>query len=69
MATDKEANLNRPPLKPKPDAFEPPVSWLFGRQFIANLKWILLYTAFKGKLDPRDWMKAELSPKDSPAAD
>ena len=68
MATDPEATLNRPPSKPEPDAFEPPVSWLFGRQFIANLKWILLYTAFKGKLDARDWMKAEVIPEqESPA--
>src|SRR6266545_187541 len=44
------------PAKPEPAAFEPPVAWLFGRQLIANLKWILLYAAFKGKLDPRDWM-------------
>jgi hypothetical protein len=70
MATDPEATLKRPPLKPEPDAFEPPVSWLFGRQFIANLKWILLYTAFKGKLDARDWMNAEVVPEpDSSAAE
>ena len=48
--------------KPKPEDFEPPVGWLLGRQLIANLKWILLYTAFKGKLDARDWMKAEVMP-------
>lgn len=50
------------PPKPEPDAFESPVAWLFGRQLIANLKWILLYTAFKGKLDHRDWMKANVIP-------
>ncbi len=27
---------------------------------IASLKWILLYTAFKGKIDPRDWMNADV---------
>ena len=70
MATDPEATSKRPPLKPEPDAFEPPVSWLFGRQFVATLKWVLLYTAFKGKLDARDWMKAEVIPaEDSSAAD
>jgi hypothetical protein len=56
------------PPKPKPEDFEPPVAWLFGRQLIANLKWIMLYTAFKGKLDPRDWMDANIiPPRHSPA--
>ena len=50
------------PSKPNPKDFEPPVAWLFGRQLIANLKWILLYTAFKGKLDARDWMKPGVIP-------
>jgi hypothetical protein len=50
------------PSKPEPEDFEPPVGWLLGRQLVANLKWILLYTAFKGKLDARDWMKAEVIP-------
>lgn len=45
--------------KPKPEDFQEPVAWLFGRQFIATFKYVLLYTAFKGKLDSRDWMKAE----------
>ena len=31
----------------------PPVAWLLGRQLIASLKWILLYTAFGTKLDAR----------------
>lgn len=48
--------------KPEPEDFEPPVGWLLGRQLVANLKWILLYAAFKGKLDARDWMKAEVIP-------
>lgn len=70
MATDPKATSRKPPLKPEPDAFEPPVSWLFGRQFVATLKWVLLYTAFKGKLDARDWMKAEVIPdKDSSPAE
>lgn len=48
------------PPKPDPKDFEPPVAWLFGRQLIANLKWIMLYAAFKGKLDPRDWMNPNI---------
>ncbi len=50
---------------PKPqtaDEFKRPVSWLVGRDLIAGLKWIALYTAFKGKLDPRDWMKPRVYP-------
>jgi len=43
--------------------FARPVAWLFGRQFIATLKWMLLYTAFKGKLDARDWMHANVLPE------
>src|SRR5215212_447432 len=50
------------PRKPEPDVFKRPVAWLLGRQLIASLKYILLYAAFKGKLDPRDWMKAEVIP-------
>ncbi len=50
------------PGKPDPDDFEKPVAWLFGRELIANLKWVLLYTAFKGKLDARDWMNAAVIP-------
>lgn len=45
------------PLKPKTaEEFERPVSWLVGRDLIAGLKWFALFAAFKGKLDPRDWM-------------
>jgi hypothetical protein len=57
------------PSKPRPEDFLPPVAWLFGRQLIANCKWILLYTAFKGKLDPRDWMNAEVIPPADSAAE
>lgn len=39
-----------------------PVAWLGGRDLLANLKYFLLFAAFKGKLDPRDWMKAEAFP-------
>lgn len=47
--------------KPKdPGGFAKPVAWLFGRQLIASLKEIALYAAFKGKLDPRDWMNSEI---------
>ena len=45
----------------------PPVAWLLGRQLIASLKWILLYTAFGSKLDARDWMEAKTYPADSQA--
>ena len=41
-----------------------PVAWLGGRDLLANLKYFLLFAAFKGKLDPRDWMKAETFPPD-----
>src|SRR5688572_21416056 len=50
-----------PPVK-KDRAFEPPVAWLLGRQLMASLKWILLYTAFGTKLDARDWMDAKVFP-------
>lgn len=46
--------------KPKTEAgFKGPVRWLLGPQLIASLKWTVLYGAFKGKLDPRDWMRAQ----------
>src|SRR5262249_40855142 len=45
---------------PKPEKPKKAVSWLLGPQLIASLKWVALYIAFKGKLDPRDWMSAEL---------
>lgn len=50
------------PPKPDPDKFERPVAWLLGRQLIASLKYILLFMAFKGKLDARDWMETEVFP-------
>lgn len=50
------------PRKPAPGKFEQPVGRLFGRQLVANMKWILLYVAFKGKLDHRDWMSPEVIP-------
>ena len=46
MATPGSLPPGIPP-KPKPNGFEKPVAWLFGRQFLAALKWILVYTAFK----------------------
>jgi hypothetical protein len=52
------------PSKPKEeDEFRKPVSWLGGREFISSLKGMILFTVFKGKIDPRSWMKAELYPK------
>ncbi|HET8669313.1 MAG TPA: hypothetical protein VFM05_01445, partial [Candidatus Saccharimonadales bacterium] len=59
MATTPGSLPGIPP-KPKPKDFAKPVAWLFGRQFIATFKYVLLYTAFKGKLDSRDWMKNEV---------
>ena len=47
---------------PRPRIFEPPVTWLLGRQLVAGLKWIALYTGFRSKLDARDWMQAEVFP-------
>ncbi len=52
------------PPKPQPEDFERPVAWLLGRQLIASLKFILLFSAFKGKLDARDWMEAEVFPSE-----
>lgn len=60
MATSPNDLPEGIPPKPEPGDFEEPVAWLFGRQFIATLKYVLLYMAFKGKLDSRDWMKAEI---------
>lgn len=58
------------PSKPtRLDGFDKPVSWLAGRDLLAGLKWIVLYSAFKGKLDARDWMKAEVFPRLNGAAD
>jgi hypothetical protein len=50
------------PPKPKPEGFLSPVAWLFGRQYLTSFKSALLYIAFTGKLDHRDWMKAEIIP-------
>jgi hypothetical protein len=49
------------PKKPETESgFERPVAWLLGRQLIANLKYIAMYAAFKGKLDARDWMSTRV---------
>ena len=46
--------------KPKTEkGFKDPVRWLLGPQLLASLKYVALYAAFKGKLDPRDWMRAQ----------
>src|SRR5437764_6167338 len=42
--------------------YRKPVAWLGGRDLLANLKYFVLFAAFKGKLDPRDWMQAEVFP-------
>jgi hypothetical protein len=52
----------QPPSVKNDRVFEPPVAWLLGRQLMASLKWILLYTAFGTKLDARDWMDAKVFP-------
>ena len=60
-------NPNKPAFPPKPEReedFSKPVAWLLGRELIEGLKWIVLYTVFKGKLDPRDWMTADVFPPD-----
>jgi hypothetical protein len=44
------------PDKPIDGNFEPPVAWLGGRELVASLKLIILYSLFGGKLDSRDWM-------------
>lgn len=62
-------NLTAPegiPRKPPAEDFERPVAWLLGRQLISSLKFILLFTAFKGKLDSRDWMETEVFPARDP---
>src|SRR5205085_9342814 len=46
--------------------YKRPVAWLGGRDLLANVKYFALFAAFKGKLDPRDWMKGEVFPP-SPA--
>src|SRR6266576_4461254 len=49
--------------------YRKPVAWLGGRDLLANLKYFLLFAAFKGKLDPRDWMNAEVFPGPLPNED
>lgn len=48
------------PIKTSPRVFEKPVAWLLGAQLTGNLKGLLLYAAYGSKLDPRDWMTAEV---------
>jgi hypothetical protein len=40
--------------------FKEPVAWLFGRELLSQLKWILLYTAAGSRFDPRQWMQANI---------
>src|SRR5262245_6600392 len=40
--------------------FKKPVAWLFGRELLSQLKWILLYTAAGSRFDPRQWMQANI---------
>jgi len=46
--------------------YKKPVAWLGGRDLLANLRKFILFAAFQGKLDPRDWMKAEVFPPPLP---
>ncbi|MEP6635317.1 MAG: AzlD domain-containing protein [Acidobacteriota bacterium] len=62
MPTDPQTQAAQEREKPLP-----PVAWLLGRQLIASMKWILLYTAFGTKLDARDWMEARVYPSDDQA--
>jgi hypothetical protein len=57
--TGSQQTKNKYPKPESASGFKGPVRWLLGPQLIASLKWTVLYTAFKGKLDPRDWMRAE----------
>jgi hypothetical protein len=48
------------PLPEKPaheNLFSKPVAWLLGRQVLASVKWMLLYAAYQGRLDSRNWMR------------
>lgn len=45
--------------------YKSPVAWLGGRDLLANVKYFALFAAFKGKLDLRDWMNAEVFPSTS----
>lgn len=51
-----------PPKPARKEDFDKPVSWLVGRDLIAGLKWFALFAAFKGKIDPRDWMSPNCFP-------
>lgn len=58
------------PLPPKPDhrhGFSKPVAWLLGRQLLSAVKWMMLFAAFQGRLDIRDWMKTEVVKFPEPA--
>jgi hypothetical protein len=37
-----------------------PVAWLLSRDLIASLRGMILFIAYGGKLDPREWMQAEV---------
>jgi hypothetical protein len=55
VSADKDESL---PEKPKHEnLFSKPVAWLLGRQVLASVKWMLLYAAYQGRLDSRNWMR------------
>lgn len=62
MAAKTPSKSGIPPKPTVESDFRKPVAWLLGRQLIASLKGVLLYVAFKGKLDTRDWMQTEVFP-------
>jgi|GEM_PF-933723 len=55
-------SYNLPPKPATEDGFRKPVSWFGGRDLIAGIKWMILYTVFKDKIDHRDWMHPNVYP-------
>jgi hypothetical protein len=60
-----EHELKQKYYQPKPkteQGFKEPVSWLGGRDMLAALKGIFVYSFFGEGVDPRPWMKPNLYP-------
>lgn len=53
-----EGRRESPPVPPKPEVFEGPVTWLLGSKLLREIGWIALYTAFGRRLGGLDWMSA-----------
>lgn len=45
---------------PTARSYKPPVSWLLGRQLVAGLRWIAIYSLYGSKFDPKDWMHTKV---------